>query len=91
MDVTAYDFFSVQLTQPNGRPVTLNGRKFILNRELKSLGRTLSLVYPLDETPIARVEGQELDPTAHALPCEAIVFWDDVQALSHRQAKLLAT
>ena len=91
MEVTAYDFFNVQLTQPDGRPVTLNGRKFILNRELGSLGRTLSLVYPLDETPLARGEGRELDPAAHALACEAIVFWDEVQALSHRQAKLLAT
>jgi hypothetical protein len=91
MEVTAYDFFNVQLAQPNGRPVTLNGRKFILNRELRSLGRTFSFVYPLDETPIVHVAEEELDFTAHALPCEAIVFWDEVQALSHRQAKLLAT
>jgi hypothetical protein len=91
MEVTAYDFFNVQLMQPNGRPVTLYGRKFLLNREHRSLGRTLSFVYPLDETPIAQMAGPELDPAAHALPCEAIVFWDEIQALSHRQAKLLAT
>ena len=91
MDVTAYDFFNVRLAQPNGRPVVLNGRKVVLNHELRSLGRTLSFVYPLDEAPIEHRKGDELDPTAFALPCEAIVFWDEVQVLSQRQAKLLAT
>jgi hypothetical protein len=91
MDVTEYDFFHAQLRQPNGQLVDLNGRKFIVNRELGSGGRVLSFVYALTETPLAKVSGEQLDPTAHALPCEAIVFWDEVQALPRRQAKLLAT
>jgi hypothetical protein len=91
MDVTEYDFFHAQLKQPNGTPVELNGRKFIVNREFGAGGRMLSFIYTLPETPIEQVRGEHLDPTAHALPCEAIVFWDEVQALPGRQAKLLAT
>jgi hypothetical protein len=91
MDVTEYDFFHAQLKQPNGQLVDLNGRKFIVNREFGAGGRMLSFVYTLPETPIEQVSGELLDPAAHALPCEAIVFWDEVQALPGRQAKLLAT
>ena len=69
----------------------LNGRKFIVNREFGAGGRMLSFIYTLPETPIEQVRGEQLDPAAHALPCEAIVFWDEVQALPGRQAKLLAT
>jgi hypothetical protein len=91
MDITEYDFFQAQLVQPNGRPAVLNGHKFIVNREFGSSGRTLSFVYPLHETPLAHLKGEELDPAGYALPCEAIVFWDEVQTLPGRQAKLLAT
>jgi hypothetical protein len=91
MDVTEYDFFNVQLKQPNGQPVTLNGRKFIVNRHLTPSGRTLSFVYPLVETPVESLRGEDIDASAYTLPCEAIVFWDEVQALPGRQAKLLAT
>lgn len=91
MDITEYDFFEAQLTQPDGRPVVLKGRKFLVNRELRPGGRTLSFVYPLIETPIGQASGEQLEPSAHALPCEAIVFWDEVQTLPRRQAKLLAT
>jgi hypothetical protein len=91
MDVTEYDFFHAQLRQPNGQLVDLNGRKFIVNRELGAGGRMLSFVYPLTEAPLGQESGEQLDPAAHALLCEAIVFWDEVQALPGRQAKLLAT
>jgi hypothetical protein len=86
MDVTEYAFFNVQLRQPNGRFVTLNGRKFGVNRSLGSSGRTLSFIYSLIEA----LRGEDFDVTVFTLPCKAIVFRDEVQALPGRQAKLLA-
>jgi hypothetical protein len=48
MDVTEYDFFHAQLRQPNGQLVDLNGRKFIVNRELGAGGRMLYFCVSLD-------------------------------------------
>lgn len=91
MSVAEYEFFGAQLNQAGGRPTTLNGRKFIVNRDLRSSARTLSFVYPLDDAPIPHAEGKGLEAAVHALPCEAVVFWDEVQALPNHQAKLMAT
>jgi hypothetical protein len=91
MSVAEYEFFGAQVMPPDGQPVTLNGRKFLVNRDLRSSGRMLSFVYPVDDAPIPHAEGEELEPAAHLLPCEAVVFWDEVQALPGRQAKLLTT
>ncbi len=91
MGVAGYEFFDARLNQPDGRSAALNGRKFLVNRDLRSSGRTLSFVYPMDDAAIPHAEGGQIDPAAHALPCEAVVFWDEVQALPNHTAKLLTT
>jgi hypothetical protein len=69
MAVTEYDFLGAQLTQPGGRFVTLDGRKLIVTRELRSSARTLAFVYPLNDGPIPtrRVRSSNRPPT----PCPA--------------------